>query len=123
VELGRSAVRKIPTLFLRDDETKRRFVTREVNPLCWWVVDGEGVATFKWDGSAVLIDDDGDVWKRREVKPGQSQPAGFRLEETDEVTGKSVGWVHALNGASEDRWLNEAVDTWHESESEIPPAV
>jgi hypothetical protein len=113
-------VRKIPTLFLRDDETRRRFVTREVNPVCRWVADGEGVATFKWDGTAVLVDDDGGVWKRREVKAGHTQPAGHRLVEIDEVTGKSIGWVPARFDGPEDRWLAEAVAAHSPPGSLIP---
>ena len=47
-------MKKIPTLFIRD-ASNPKFVTREVNPECQWVIDGEGVATRKWDGSACLI--------------------------------------------------------------------
>lgn len=113
-------MKKIPTLFLRD-EINRRYVTRDINPVCLWVIDGQGVPTMKWDGTAVLIDDDGNVWKRREVKAGREPPDGFRHEETDETTGKSVGWVRARLDAPDDRWLAEAVHAWHESV--IPPGT
>jgi hypothetical protein len=103
-------MKKIPTLFQRDDATNRRYVTQDVDPACQWVLDGEGTATFKWDGTAVLIDGDGAMWKRREVKPSQTPPVGFRHEETDEVTGKSVGWVRCDLDNPDDQWHWEAYD-------------
>lgn len=84
-------MRKIPTLFRRDPEDMRR-VLPEVNPTCQWVLDGEGVATRKYDGTCVLLDEDGLWWARREIKPGKTPPPGYRAEETDEDTGKTVGW-------------------------------
>lgn len=35
-------MRKIPTIFLRDPEDMK-YVTREPNPACQWVFNGEGV--------------------------------------------------------------------------------
>lgn len=84
-------MRKIPTLFVRD-EAEIRFVTRAVNTGCEWVLAGEGVATRKWDGTCVMLDEAGAWWARREVKPDKTPPAGYRLVQTDEATGKSVGW-------------------------------
>ncbi|MFE9428568.1 hypothetical protein ACFYNO_37130 [Kitasatospora sp. NPDC006697] len=84
-------MRKIPTLFHRDPED-RRYVTSEVTPGCEWVLAGEGTATRKYDGTCVLLDEDGNWWARREVKPGKQPPAGYRAVQTDPVTGKTVGW-------------------------------
>jgi hypothetical protein len=67
-------------------------VTDEVHPDCQWVLDGEGVATRKYDGTCVMLDEDGNWWARREVKPGKTPPPNFRAEETDPNTGKTVGW-------------------------------
>lgn len=83
-------MRKIPTLFRRDPDDMRR-VLPEVTPGCEWVLAGEGVATRKYDGTCVLFEL-GHWWARREVKPGKTPPEGFRAIETDEVTGKTVGW-------------------------------
>jgi hypothetical protein len=83
-------VKKIPTVFKRDPDMKR--VLPEVNPDCQWVLDGEGVATRKYDGTCVMLDDGGNWWARREVKPGRTAPEGFVPAETDENTGKTVGW-------------------------------
>jgi hypothetical protein len=38
-------VQKIPTLFQRDWDGDRRFVTREITPGCEWVAKGEGTPT------------------------------------------------------------------------------
>jgi hypothetical protein len=84
-------MRKIPTLFKRDPDDMRR-VLPEVTPGCEWVLAGEGVATRKYDGTCVMLDDDGRWWARREVKPGKQPPANFQAVEHDENTGKTVGW-------------------------------
>jgi hypothetical protein len=83
-------MRKIPTLFQRTED--RRYVIDEVTPGCEWVLEGEGVATRKFDGTCVLIDD-GVMFARREVKPGKPAPADFTFVALDDTTGKSVGWV------------------------------
>lgn len=82
---------KIPTLFARDPED-RAHVLPTVNPECQWVLDGEGTATRKWDGTCVMLDAAGEWWARREVKPGKAQPPGYMPISTDEITGKTVGW-------------------------------
>lgn len=87
-------MRKIPTLFQRD-ETDRRYVTDRVNPGCEWVLAGLGWATRKFDGTCVRIDVDGSIWARREVKRGKTQPDGFQPVQEDHATGKIVGWEPA----------------------------
>jgi hypothetical protein len=84
-------VRKTPTLFVRDTEDMR-YVTSDVHPACGWVVAGEGTPTRKYDGTCVLLDDDGRWYARREVKPGKPAPDAFVAVETDPNTGKTVGW-------------------------------
>jgi hypothetical protein len=84
-------MRKITTVFLRDEED-RRYVTDQVHPDAQWVLDGEGWATRKYDGTCVMLDAGGRWWARREVKPDKKAPSGWVLVEHDEATGKSVGW-------------------------------
>lgn len=84
-------MRKIPTLFVRDEQD-RRYVTPVVNPGCEWVLAGEGVATRKFDGTCVMLDENGTWWARREVKPGKTPPPNYLPVETDNATGKTVGW-------------------------------
>src|SRR6202035_2718756 len=84
-------MKKIPTLFLRDWDGDRRYVTREVNPECAWVIAGEGVPTRKYDGTCMMFDGDR-WWARREVKEGKAVPARFVPLGTDPETVKTVGW-------------------------------
>jgi hypothetical protein len=85
-------VRKIPTLFVRDWDGDRRYVLDKVTPGCEWVTAGEGLPTRKYDGTCVRLTPDGAWWARREVKPGKAAPPAFAALETDEETGKTVGW-------------------------------
>lgn len=84
-------MRKIPTLYLRN-ENDHRYVTREVNPEAAWVLEGEGVPTRKFDGTCTKLDDSGRWWARREVKQGKPYPPNYVAEEVDPNTGKTVGW-------------------------------
>lgn len=103
-------MRKIPTLFVRDfsEPSNGRYVTRELNPECQWVLDGEGVATRKYDGTCVALDTEG-WWARREVKPGKVTPPNFHPVETDETTGKTVGW-EPIDQSAFFRWFKEAFE-------------
>ena len=86
-------MKKIPTLFVRDFEHDNgRYVTSEVTPGCEWVLAGEGTPTRKYDGTCMMLDDNGEWWARREVKRGKAAPPGFQPVDTDETTGKTVGW-------------------------------
>jgi hypothetical protein len=84
-------MRKTPTLFTRDPDDMSR-VTDQVNPGCEWVLAGEGVPTRKYDGTCVMLDEQGQWWARREVKRDKAEPAGFVEVDRDTVTGKRVGW-------------------------------
>ena len=104
-------MRKIPTIYERDPATKLRYVKNVEHPDCGWVFAGEGVATYKWDGTAVLIDDTHFMWKRRQVKAGEEAPLLFRQEgPKDPETGKKVGWIICFPDDPEDRWHWEAYD-------------
>lgn len=90
-------MRKIPTLFRRDPTDRRRFLPEHQVAL-----PPDAIATVKWDGTAVELDDRGQWWVRYETRPGRRSfdthhapawPEGFRFVQTDPVTGKDVGWV------------------------------
>lgn len=84
-------MKKIPSVFIRDMQTK--LLTTEVNPECQWVLDGEGIATKKFDGMACMIKD-GFIYKRYDAKRGKTPPEGFiPCQEPDAVTGNCPGWV------------------------------
>lgn len=100
-------MKKIPTLFTRDWDGDRRYVLPQVTPGCEWVLAGEGVPTRKYDGTCVMVDEDGGWWARREVKEGKSAPSGFVPLGTDDETGKTIGW-EPIGQSSFSKWHAEA---------------
>ena len=101
-------MKKIPTIFVRDLTKQPSLVTPVWVADCLWVKNGEGVATRKYDGTSCLVRA-GRLYKRRELRAGETAPAGFESMGTDENTGKTVGWVPVSEGP-EDRWHREAFD-------------
>ena len=102
-------MKKIPTLYQRDPATNLKHVLNEPHPDCLWVLAGEGTPTYKWDGTAVLIDDHYQPWKRREVKAGKPIPDGFREETHDLTTNKRTGWIPLDPDDKSNRWHFEAL--------------
>ena len=100
-------MKKTPTIFKRDSENMRGLLN-EINPECQWVFNGEGVATCKYDGTCVKIEN-GYYFKRREVKKGKTAPPDFIEEMFDKNTGKRVGWVPVEN-IKENKYHLEAFD-------------
>jgi len=84
-------MKKIPTIFKRNPENMKE-ILRLQNPAASWVFAGEGLATRKYDGTCCLISE-GKFFKRREIKDGKQKPDDFILADSDEITGKIVGWV------------------------------
>lgn len=101
-------MKKIPTLFMRDPDDMARVIP-VINPGCEWALtDPTAHATRKWDGTCVQLTDDGRWQARREVKAGKVPPAGFEAVETDQVTGKTVGW-EPIEQSGFARWHAEAL--------------
>lgn len=84
-------MKKTPTIFKRNTENMK-LVSSEINPVCQWVFDGEGKATRKYDGTCCLVQD-GKLYKRRELRKGESVPADFIQADFDPTTNKTVGWL------------------------------
>ncbi|WP_278914004.1 hypothetical protein [Deinococcus wulumuqiensis] len=86
-------MKKTPSLFKRNYEGRRELLD-EVVPGSEWVVQGEGVATRKYDGTCCLIEG-GELFRRYDAKHGKTPPPGFRpaQPEADPVTGHWPGWV------------------------------
>ena len=95
------------SLFKRDYEGTRQ-VYDDVAAGAEWVVQGEGVATVKIDGTSTLVQD-GKLYKRYDAKKGKTPPDGFiPAQEPDSVTGHWPGWVAVQSDNPADRWHNEA---------------
>ncbi len=99
-------MKKIPTIFVRDMSSQPALVTPDVTSGCEWVLAGEGVATRKYDGMCCAIIN-GDLWKRREVKPGKPVPSGFIQTDEDSATGKKFGWVELSDGP-DDKYFRDS---------------
>lgn len=83
-------MRKIPTLFVRDDSGD---ITREVTPGCEWVFEGLGRPTRKYDGTACMFDLYG-WWSRRMVREGSTPPPDFMaVYVTKTEPFKTFGWI------------------------------
>lgn len=86
-------MKKIPTLFER--EFKDHNVAKvfpKVHPGMEWVLEGEGIATVKYDGSCCAIID-GEYYKRYDCKKDKIPPEGFiPCCEPDSITGHWPGW-------------------------------
>lgn len=104
-------MKKIPTIYLRDPDD-REHVLLDINPECQWVFDGEGVATRKYDGTCVKKDETGMWWARREVKSGKVPPDYFRIEQFDQITKKSVGWVPIYESPFHKFWQEALVQNY-----------
>lgn len=84
-------MRKIPTVYRRDPNDLAH-VTDEVDSRCAWVLAGEGVPRRMFNGTCVMLDEDGTWWSRREVRAGKTAPPGFVAVERSRRTGRTVGW-------------------------------
>ena len=108
-------MKKIPTLFQRNHAGDRR-VRNEITPGCEWVLQGEGVATRKLDGTCCMVQS-GALYKRVTVKKNKRPPQGFiPATDVDPNTGKQFGWVLVGDGPG-DQWHREA---WHATGCWLP---
>lgn len=101
-------MRKIPTLFVRSEGGK--LVTPVVNEGCEWVIDGEGVATVKFDGSCCMVRDG--VFYRRYIakvapSPEEAATIGFIPVNDDGEDGHRHGWIPVGNSPN-DQYHREA---------------
>jgi len=103
-------MRKVPTIFERDWNGDKSKVTDQHNPVCQWVFDGEGVATRKYDGTAILIERD-ELWVRFDAKNGKTPPTNFHPAQNkpDEETKHWPGWVPAENNPQY-QWQRKAYE-------------
>lgn len=91
---------KIPTMFERDESMKGHPVKDAVKPECQWVLDGEGIATIKLDGTNVRIRN-GALEKRQKPKDRDYDEASY---------------VPCDRANPADRWAYQAFDAGHEGD-------
>lgn len=111
-------MQKIPTLFVRDMNT--RLVTPEITHGCEWVVNGEGVATEKFDGTCCLVRN-GALYRRYDARPNKALPENFEPAQPnpDPITGHWPGWVPVSDDPADQyhrsAWANfggSVLSTW-----------
>jgi len=113
-------MQKVITLFQRNYETDHR-VRNEVVPGAEWVLNGEGVATRKWDGTCTMIKD-GSFYKRHEAQTVEMAPKHFvPAQDPDPITGKWPGWLPVIDGNPEDKWFLEGFRNLCEMYNGNPP--
>lgn len=100
-------MQKVISLFKRDYEGTRQ-IYNEIVEGAEWVLNGEGVATEKIDGTSCLIRD-GRIFKRHDCKKGKTPPPNFEpaQEEPDLITGHWPGWLPVSETDPQDKWHRE----------------
>ena len=102
-------MKKIPTLFEKVyDGEKYMGVTRNVTPGLEWVLNGEGTATIKIDGSCCAIIN-GVFYKRYDAKHGKTPPDGaIPCCDPDPITGHWPHWIQVDFESKSNKWIVEA---------------
>lgn len=115
-------MKKIPTLFTRPQLAKGdHTVAPIVTPGLEWVLEGEGVATLKWDGTPVYYD--GKKWyKRYDAKKGKQPPEGSIpcQEAPNPITGHWPHWTPVKWDDPADRYICEAIRDCVRCYAQIP---
>ena len=103
-------MKKIPSLFIREFENHNvKEITSQVTPGCEWVLNGEGIATEKYDGTCCLIQNN-KLYKRYDAKQGKQPPEGAIpcQPEPDPITTHWPHWVEVKENKPDDKWYIEA---------------
>lgn len=102
-------MKKIPTLFERTyKDHKVVGITDKVTPGMEWVLNGEGTATLKIDGSCCAIIN-GEFYKRYDAKKGKTPPKGaIPCCDPDPITCHWPHWVKVSPEEPGDKWFLEA---------------
>lgn len=97
-------MKKIISLFKRDYERTHK-VFNQVVEGAEWVINGEGQATRKYDGTCCLVAGN-KIYKRYDCKRGKIPPVNFiPAQDADPITGHWPGWVPITE---QDKWHKEA---------------
>lgn len=100
-------MKKMKTVFVIDHST--RHATDDIHPESQWVIDGEGWATVKHDGTSCMIEG-GVLHRRFDAKKGKTPPKDWLPCEVmpDPVTGHWPGWVKVDPTDQACKWHLEA---------------
>ncbi|PXY42738.1 hypothetical protein DMB65_01580 [Flavobacterium cheongpyeongense] len=102
-------MKKISTLFAKDPKNLARVVNK-INAENAWVINGEAIATRKFDGTAVAIIE-GELFKRFDAKKGRKIPSGaIPCQEADLISGHHPHWLKCDRTKSEDQFFFEGFD-------------
>lgn len=117
-------MKKIPTLFERVFENHKVVsISNKVTPGMEWVLEGQGLATLKWDGSCCAIIN-GELYKRYDAKKGKKPPEGaIPCCDPDPVTGHHPHWVKVDAKNPDDKWFIKAYEnTFFKGYSSVLPS-
>lgn len=112
-------MKKMKTLFKRQFENhKIAKCLNEVEPECQWVLDGEGWATEKIDGTCCLIKD-GQIYRRYDYKKGRILPNGAIpcQDFPDPITGHFPHWLLCTEDDDNSKYYLEAFNKQKELEN------
>lgn len=110
-------MKKISTLYLKNPNDLKTVID-EINPENKWVVDGDGIPTRKFDGTACAVFS-GELYKRYDVKKGRQVPMNaIPCQDPDLITGHHPHWVKCDRNNPDDKYHFEAFDKLCR---EIPP--
>ena len=116
-------MKKIPTLFKREFEGHNivNVLPELSDESLQWVLDGEGIATVKWDGSCCAIID-GKFYVRYDAKNGKPVPEGAIKcqEEPDPVTGHLPCWLPYDENNKGQKWFGDAYKRYADTQVEVP---
>lgn len=102
-------MKKISTLFKKDPNDLGR-VINEINDGNYWVINGDCIATRKFDGTSSAIIE-GCIYKRYDAKKGKKAPTGaIPCQDADLISGHHPHWVKCDRNKSEDKYFFEAFD-------------
>lgn len=104
-------MKKIPTLFERVYENHCvADILPNVTHGMEWVLDGDGIATVKIDGSCCAIID-GEFYKRYDAKRGKNPPTGaLPCCDPDPITGHWPHWVKVSQDDKSNKWFIRAYE-------------
>lgn len=114
-------MKKIPTLFERQFDEKGRIIgiTPKVKEGFEWVLNGEGTATLKVDGTCCAVIG-GVFYKRYDAKKGKAIPEGAIKcqEEADPITGHLPCWVKVTENP-DNKWHLAAYNNYLKENGKI----